>query len=136
MTQLAVLLKNQISETERVQEIIEQLSQKHGWDTELQFNMNLALEEILTNVISYGYEDKKEHEILLRFSITAEDLTVEIEDDGLAFNPLDQPEPDLNKPLGERQPGGLGIFLVRKVMDQVEYLKKNGKNILTLRKKY
>lgn len=136
MTQLAIPLKNQISEIIRVHEIIEQLSQKRGWDTSLQFDLNLALEEVLANVVLYGYDDAKEHDILIRVSIGAEELTMEIEDDGHAFNPLDQPAPDLARPLEERQAGGLGIFLIRKVIDQVEYRRENGKNILTLKKKY
>jgi len=136
MTQLAIPLKNQISEIERAYEIVEQLSQKHGWDTRLQFDLNLALEEVLANVISYGYGDQEEHEILLRFFIGPEELTMEVEDDGHPFNPLDRPAPDLAKPLDERQVGGLGIFLIRKIMDHVEYRRENGKNILTLKKKY
>ncbi len=136
MTQLAIPLKNQIAEIERVHEIVEQFSQQQGWDTRLQFDLNLALEEVLANIISYGYDHAGEHDILVRFSIQTGELTMEIEDDGRAFNPLDQPEPDLAMPLEERQAGGLGIFLLRKVMDQVEYRRENGKNILTLKKKY
>jgi len=136
MTQLAIPLKNQISEIERVHEIIKRLSQQQAWDTHLQFNLNLALEEVLANIISYGYDDTGEHDILIRFSIQAGELTMEIEDDGRAFNPLDQPAPDLAKPLEERKPGGVGIFLIRKVIDQMEYRRENGKNILTLKKKY
>ena len=136
MTQLAIPLKNQIPEIERVHEIVERLSLEHGWDTRLQFDLNLALEEVLANIIYYGYDDQREHEILIRVSIGSEELTVEIEDDGHEFNPLDQPAPDLAKPLEERQAGGLGIFLVRKVIDHVEYRREKGKNILTLKKKY
>ena len=133
---LAIPLKNQISEIERVHEIIETLARKQGWDTRLQFDMNLALEEVLANIISYGYDDQKEHDILIRFSIGPEELTMEIEDDGHEFNPLDRPAPDLAIPLEERQAGGLGIFLIRKIMDDAKYRRENGKNILTLKKKY
>lgn len=136
MTHLAIPLKNQIAEIERVHEIVEQFCQQQGWDTRLQFDLNLALEEVLANIISYGYDNAGEHDILIRFSIQPGELTMEIEDDGLAFNPLNQPAPDLAKPLEERQAGGLGIFLIRKVIDQVEYRRENGKNILTLKKKY
>jgi len=97
--------------------------------------VNVSLEELLTNVISYGYEDTQEHEIILRLSFADGEMTAEIEDDGRPFNPLEMTEPDINKPLEERQVGGLGIYLVRKFMTNLAYQRHEGKNRLTLKKK-
>lgn len=73
----------------------------------------------MSNVISYGYDDREEHKIIVCLLMQQGKLTVEVENDGRPFNPLDAPEPDIEKPLEERTLGGLGIHLVRNVMDLV-----------------
>jgi anti-sigma regulatory factor (Ser/Thr protein kinase) len=97
--------------------------------------MKLALDEILTNIISYAYDDAKEHIIVIRLSLDQEKWTVEVEDDGRPFNPLNAPEPDTKQLLGERPIGGLGIYLVRKLIDELEYRRQNDRNILVMRLK-
>jgi serine/threonine-protein kinase RsbW len=95
----------------------------------------LVLEEIVTNVILYGCEDGLEHEISVRLSWEDPYIKLEVEDDGRPFNPLEAPPPDTGKPLAERQVGGLGIHLVREMMDELEYRRENDKNLLTLKTK-
>jgi anti-sigma regulatory factor (Ser/Thr protein kinase) len=94
-----------------------------------------VLEEIITNVISYGYKDGLGHEISVRLSWKDPNIKVEVEDDGRPFNPLEAPPPDMVKPLAERNVGGLGIHLVREMMDELEYRRESDKNILVLRTK-
>jgi serine/threonine-protein kinase RsbW len=77
-------------------------------------DLNLALEEILTNVICYGYADDREHEIRVRLRAQSGEVRIEVEDDGQPFNPLEAPEFDITKLLEETTIGGRGIHLVRK----------------------
>ena len=94
---------------------------------------NLTIEEMGTNIIKYGYDDTAVHEILLRLEIHPEVLLLVLEDDGHEFNPVKAPEPDLNRPAEDRVPGGLGIHLVRKMVEQMDYMRCGGRNRLTVR---
>jgi len=130
-----VELKNDLSEIERLSQIVTEFGELHHLPPKGLFAVNLALEEILTNVISYGYQDSGEHQIIIRIFLKEGELTVKVEDDGLPFNPLEVPEPDTGKPLEERPVGGLGIHLVRNLMDGLEYRRQEGKNVLVMKKK-
>lgn len=130
----SVIVKNQLSELERVSHVVEAFGEDHGLPPKLIFQLNLALDEILTNVMSYGYTDTAEHEITVRLSTDGRHVAVAIEDDGQAFNPLDVTAPVLDAPVADRSIGGLGIHLVRKVIDQLEYRREQGKNVLVMRK--
>jgi anti-sigma regulatory factor (Ser/Thr protein kinase) len=131
----SLVIKNDLAETARVSEIVEDLGQKHGVPAEALYAVNLALEEILVNVISYGYADDGEHQIIVRFHVEAGDFVVEIEDDARPFNPLEAAPPEVDAPLAEKPLGGLGIHLTRKMMDGMAYRREREKNILTMRKK-
>jgi anti-sigma regulatory factor (Ser/Thr protein kinase) len=98
-------------------------------------NINLALDELITNTISYGYDDNKEHEIIIDMRLAESEIVVQVQDDGKPFNPLDMPDPDLGLELDQRPAGGLGIYLVRTMMDQVEYERRGNQNIITMRKR-
>ena len=132
---IAVELKNQLSEIERLARIVDDFGRRHQIEAQIIYNMKLALDEILTNIISYAYDDAKEHIIVIRLSLDQEKWTVEVEDDGRPFNPLNAPEPDTKQLLGERPIGGLGIHLVRKLIDELEYRRLNDRNILVMRLK-
>jgi anti-sigma regulatory factor (Ser/Thr protein kinase) len=94
---------------------------------------NLTIEEMGTNIIKYGYDDTAVHEILLRLEIHPDTLLLVLEDDGHEFNPLKAPQPDLDLPVEERVPGGLGIHLIRKLVEQMDYTRCGGRNRLTVR---
>ena len=132
---IAVELKNQLSEIERLARIVHDFGRRHQIEPQIIYTMKLALDEILTNIISYAYDDAKEHIIVIRLSLDQEKWTVEVEDDGRPFNPLNAPEPDTKQLLGERPIGGLGIHLVRKLIDELEYRRQNDRNILVMRLK-
>ena len=133
---LAVSFKNQLAEIERLGTILTAFAQQQGWSPQFLFETNIALEELLTNIISYGYEDEQEHTIALRLSDAINELTVEMEDDGRPFNPLEKPDPDVTLPLEEREVGGLGIYLVRQFMTDLVYQRAEGKNHIMLKKKH
>jgi anti-sigma regulatory factor (Ser/Thr protein kinase) len=98
------------------------------------FEMNLALDELFTNIISYGFQDRSEHLIRVHISADHNVLTVVLEDDGMAFNPVDRIPPEMPCTLDECKVGGLGIHLVKNLMDEVIYERRAGTNVLTLRK--
>ncbi len=132
---LSVQLKNDLAELQRLNQLLEEFAELHGVPSEMVFRLTLVLEEIITNVISYGYEDEMEHEISVRISWQIPEMKIEVEDDGHPFNPLEVPPPDLGMPLAERQVGGLGIHLVREMMDELKYERENEKNLLVLKTK-
>jgi anti-sigma regulatory factor (Ser/Thr protein kinase) len=131
----SLVIKNDLAEMARVSAIAEDLGQKHGVSAEALYAVNLALEEILANIISHGYADDGEHQIIIRFDVDAGDFVIEIEDDAKPFNPLEAPAPDVETPLAEKPIGGLGIHLARTMMGGMAYRRERGKNILTMRKK-
>jgi anti-sigma regulatory factor (Ser/Thr protein kinase) len=132
---LEIKLNNKVSELERFNQTLTEFGQHHGLAPRLVHDLNLALEEILTNIISYGYPDNREHEIKVRLSVQPGEVKAEVEDDGHPYNPLEAPEADTTKPLEERTIGGLGIHLVRKLMDDLEYKRQGDRNFLTIKKK-
>lgn len=130
---LAVELKNQLSEIERLARLVDDFGRRHQIEAQIIYNMKLALDEILTNVISYGYDDAGEHHITARFFLEPEKWTAEVEDGGKPFNPLTSPETNTQQSLESRPIGGLGIHLVRKLIDELEYHRQNDKNYLIMR---
>ena len=131
-----IQIENQIPDIEKVCNQIEQFGKTYNIDQKVIFALHLALDEILTNIISYGYEDDDNHQIDVRLKLSKDRMIVEIEDDGKPFHPNQAPSPDIDKPLHERKIGGLGLYLVNNLMNSVDYKSQNGKNILTLVKKY
>ena len=133
--QVTVSFKNQLGEIERLGQVVTEFAQRQHWSSQVLFEVNVSLEEILANVISYAYEDDKEHAIILRLSFANGEMTAQVKDDGRPFNPLEVAEPDIDQPIEERKVGGLGIYLVRKFMTDLAYERREGKNRLTLKKK-
>jgi len=129
---VSVQLRNDLSEVQRLSQIVTDFAAQHDLAAELVFRVNLALEEIVTNVISYGYDDRSEHEISVRLSWQDPRIELEVKDDGRPFNPLEAPEPEVEKPLVERPVGGWGIHLTRKMMDHLEYRREGDRNCLVL----
>lgn len=99
------------------------------------YAVNLSVDELLTNTISYGYEDSGEHRIDLMIRLDGDVLAVQISDDGIEFAPDSADDPDTNASIEDRPIGGLGIFLTRQMMDSFEYRRDEGLNIVTLTKK-
>ena len=130
---LEIELKNQPAQKLKVVEALERFGREHHLRASVINAVDLALEEHLTNLMSYGFPDGREHVIKVRLAVASE-VVVEVEDDGLPFDPLQLPEADTSIPLEQRPVGGLGIHLIRKFMDQVEYETRGNRNILRMRK--
>lgn len=98
--------------------------------------VDLAIEEVVTNCIQYGYGDDLEHTIEIKLTVAEEMLTIQIVDDGLPFDPLAAPSPDFSIAIHNRTEGGLGIHLLRNLADRVAYNRVDGTNMLTLVKNW
>jgi serine/threonine-protein kinase RsbW len=128
---------NKVSELERVSAALEELSARWAISSKVTMQLNLVLEELVTNIMFHGHLDGQEHGIDLEFSRNDQVLSVVVTDDAPAFNLLEQPDDSrVDQPLEERKIGGLGIHFVKTVMDRVEYVRRDGKNVVTLTKKY
>ncbi len=98
--------------------------------------MLIAADEIFSNIAKYGYPSEPgKASVEVNFNMKTKTLNIIFSDAGVAFNPLLIPEPDTDAPLEKRTSGGLGIFMVKKLMDKVEYRRENNFNILTISKK-
>jgi anti-sigma regulatory factor (Ser/Thr protein kinase) len=102
---------------------------------EAAYLVSLAIEELVTNCLKYAYDDSDSHTVDFVLGLRDGALTVEVIDDGRAFNPLEVPSPDLSVAMEDRPIGGLGIHLLRELADEVSYERRQGTNRLKLRKK-
>ena len=127
-------LKSKLSELDTLCQNLEKFGQSIGLSSKCMFEANLALDELFTNIISYGFNDNKEHTIEIEISLQNNKLIFHIEDDGIPFNPIEVDEPDLECTIEECKIGGLGIHLAKNLMDEVCYQRCKEKNILTLKK--
>ena len=132
--ELSLTIANRLEQLEGVAAQIDAFCAVHRISSDIAYALNLALDEVLTNVISYAYAGSAEHEIEVRLRRRPGLVVAEVEDDGRAFNPLDVPPPDLDAPIEDRPIGGLGLHIVRAMMDRVEYRRQAGHNVLTLTK--
>jgi anti-sigma regulatory factor (Ser/Thr protein kinase) len=132
---LTLMLVNQEREIERACGAAEAFVSNHGLSADVGYALALTLHEVIANVIGHGYEDSHEHVIRVRLWLDHDQLSLQVADDGVAVNPLLMPRPDLGLPIEQRPIGGLGIHIMRTMMDDLEYKRVNGQNILTLRKR-
>ena len=128
-------VSNQLSELGNIHSTLEKLI--NDWDIPLQFGMplNLAIEEAFTNVVNYAYHDHEQRLIDIEFVRTENQIEIIITDNGFPYDPTQNADPRTDLPLEERPIGGLGIFLIKKLMDDVQYQRHSDKNILKLTKR-
>ena len=130
--QLKLKVETNPSELERISAAVEDIGQRENWPAQFIFRVNLVLEELGLNIMSYGY-DEGLHEFEITLTSEADVLRIEVTDDGRPFDPLNEaPEPDLDASVDDRQVGGLGIHLVRTMVDEMSYRREQDKNHLTL----
>jgi len=132
---LDIALKNKPEELQRLHQMIEEFVRQYKLSPQVRLAVGLSLEEHLTNIISYGYGDPAEHWISIRLRLTFAEVQIEVEDDGRPFNPLEAPPVDTSVPLDKKPLGGLGIHMIRKMMDTLDYRRQAGKNILVMKKR-
>ncbi len=131
---LELSLANDLREIPAAAERIEEFCAARELTPQIAYAANLAIDEILTNTISYGYDDDEAHRIELTLRLDGDRLVVVIEDDGREFDSSMEREPELETSLEERALGGLGLFLVHQMMDDVAYQRRDGCNVITLTK--
>ena len=129
-----LIINNQIEELERLAIFVEEGSEELGLDPETTMNLNLALEEVVSNVILYAYPREMGEKITIMAQTEKQSLIFTITDKGKEFDPTNVEEADVTLSAEEREIGGLGIFIVKNIMNEVTYQRLDGKNILTLKK--
>ena len=127
-------LKNQIGELERVNQFVEEIGEELGLDLELQMNLNLVMEEMVVNVISYAYPEGKVADIELLAESDGKELKFVLSDQGKEFDPTQKEDADPNINPIDRELGGMGIYIVKNIMNKVTYQRLEGKNLLTMKK--
>ena len=103
-----------------------------GLAHEVTHNLDLALHEALTNIVNYAYRDSAPHDIAVVLREYSNRISVVVEDDGVPFNPLDVPAEPLAASLEHSRAGGRGLALMRALVDELQYVRKDGKNVLTM----
>ena len=127
------ILKNNLAEIKRLTDILCKLCEENNIRNKVLCDVTLALEEIFANIVHYAYEDNEEHLVKIHIKIRDNVLALEIKDDGKPFNPLEIPLTNTKAPFEERKIGGLGIHLVRNLIDELEYKQVEGKNVITMK---
>jgi serine/threonine-protein kinase RsbW len=133
---IEITIVNQGGELARVAGLLDRLGAEHHLAPEVLADMQVALDEVVTNITEYAYTDNAEHKIHICFRVLDNVLEAVIEDDGAPFNPLAIPAPDVSTPLRKRRVGGVGIHFVRSLMDEVAYDRAGERNRLVLRKRF
>ena len=136
---LDAAIANKRSEIPRVAEIVQRFGAENQLSVDDMMRIRLVLDEIVVNIVAHGYEDAgdhREHQIGIHLSLDARDvLTVRVTDDAREYDPRSAPAPRFDLPVEERRKGGLGVHIVKAIMDTIDYRRVNGQNILTLTKK-
>ena len=131
----SIILANDISEISKLNEFVEEIGNEFSLTPDVVFNVNLVLEEAIVNVINYAYPKEKHESIYLSAQLHEGSIVFVLTDTGMQFDPTKAPEADITLSLEDRPIGGLGIFLIRQIMNEVSYERIDGKNVLRLSKK-
>lgn len=129
-----IKLLNDMSEITRLEIFIEELGEELDLSPETAMNINLALEEAIANIIMYAYPSTEKREITLKATASKEQLIFLLTDSGISFDPTRVKDVDLTLPIEERPIGGLGIFLIRQIMNEVFYERIGETNKLVMKK--
>lgn len=133
--ELHVRLRSRIEETGRLATVVEGFGAAHELPEHVVFALSLSLDEVVTNIVSYAFDDVEDHAIDISLRLLEDLLEAEVTDHGRPFNPFDAPAPELDAPVEARPIGGLGIHLVREMMDTMDYRREAGANVLLLKKR-
>ncbi len=131
--EIRLTIQNDLGELARVSRLASGLLERRGVAPQVAYATQLALEEVLSNVIRHGYPDGGRHEIELALRVGEGGVEIQVVDDGRAFDPATAPEQNLDLPLAERRAGGLGIHLPRAFVSEIRHERLGGRNFLWLR---
>ena len=127
-------LVNDLRELAVAAERVDAFCAERGLSPDIAFAVNVSVDELLTNTISYGFDDGGRHRIEMTVRMEGSVLVVELADDAKPYDPTAAPHPDIDAPIEERPIGGLGVHFVRELMDGFRYRRSDGRNIVTLTK--
>jgi anti-sigma regulatory factor (Ser/Thr protein kinase) len=132
---VTVVLRSTLEEVRRMLAVVEDFVGVRRLPGRALFAIQVSLEEILTNIVVHGYGGEVDHDIRVTLRPDGLDaVEIVVEDDGRPFDPLDAPAPDITLAMEERPIGGLGVHLVRHLMDAVSYRRDGDRNVLTMTK--
>ncbi len=129
---LSISFTNDMQELTHVLQVVNVFLEPRALSSKLVYAVNLILEEILVNIIKYGYDDEDSHEIEVQIGVEEEEVALTVIDDGKEFNPLTIPGPDRSQSAMDRLEEGLGLQFVRHMRNAMEYRREEDKNILTI----
>jgi sigma-B regulation protein RsbU (phosphoserine phosphatase) len=130
-----LVLPNDIETIPQLNEFIDSVAEEVGLDMSLTMSLNLAIEEAVVNVMEYAYPEGQQGDVEIEVTADQQWMTFVITDTGIAFDPTKKEDADTTLSAEERPIGGLGIFMVRQLMDVIDYKREDNKNVLTLQKK-
>ncbi len=128
----AITIGNELAALARVFEFCAQFADAHAIPSDKRFALEVCVEEIVTNVIKYGYPTGTEGEITVRLALDPPRLLIEVEDEGVPFDPTATAPVDVNQDLADRPIGGLGIHMVKSMMAELHYSRNDSRNLLTM----
>lgn len=130
-----ITIGNKPAELRRVASFVDELGDEFALDGELLMNLNLVLEEMVTNIINYAYPQPTEDAIELKAESDGKEIVLTLADRGVAFDPTMRGDLNTDVNPAEREIGGMGIFMVKNIMNQVTYQRLDGRNLVTMVKK-
>lgn len=136
IAEIDIRLPNRLSAMDGLLDALEAFADETEVPARARFNLNLAVDEFVSNAIKYGYPDGRAGEIDIHLARRDDRLDVTVSDDGDAFDPLNAPEPDLAASIEDRQIGGLGLHLVRTLADAFDYRREGERNVVSLTLKF
>lgn len=135
---LDTTLANKRSEIPRLAGIVQRFGQDNRLSDDDIMRIRLVLDEVIVNIVAHGYEDAgdhRDHDIRIQLGLDAGDLlTIRVTDDARQYDPRSAPAPRFDLPVEERRKGGLGVHIVKAIMDTIDYRRVDGHNVLTLTK--
>ena len=130
-----IVIRNDMAELANLRDSLERIGAELGVPGKPLMQLQVALDEIASNAIKYGWPDGGNHKLFVRITGQQDRIEVEIVDDGREFDPRDAPPPE-PQPAGRRRPGGLGIHMVKQLVDRVDYERVGGHNRTVMTKRY
>jgi anti-sigma regulatory factor (Ser/Thr protein kinase) len=129
-------IRNDVAELATVTETVDRIGAEAGMPFKAVMQLQVVLDEVLSNVIKYAWPEGGSHELRVRINVRDSTVEVLVTDDGRPFDPMVQPPPELLQPGRRPQPGGVGIHMIKQLVDGFEYARVDGYNQVTLSKRY
>jgi len=132
---MRLVIDSRLSEIRRASELVDEFKARHGLADDDANAIHIVLDEVLSNSIRHGLAGAASHAIAVMLELSDGEVTIEVEDDGVAYDPTQAPAPVLAGTLEERTEGGLGMTFVRGLTNAIEYQRIDGRNRLVLRRR-